>query len=78
MNTPGYFCIDDFIDKETESFLPPAGQQEHPHYIKTVVFFVAWRIKIVTRGYKDISNPLSGYVNAVLIILLLAKQVKTV
>jgi hypothetical protein len=65
MNTPGFFCIDDFIVNEHGKFHPPAGQQGTSAIHKDSSVFVAWADScIVTRGYKDISNPLSGYVNA--------------
>lgn len=65
INTPGFFCIDDFIVNEYGQFHPSAGQQGTSAINKDSSVFVAWADScIVTRGYIDISNPLSGFVDA--------------
>lgn len=61
MNTPGFFCIDNFTTAP-EHFAPPAGQAGSSAISKDSSVFVAWATGCsVTRGLRDISAPDSGY-----------------
>jgi hypothetical protein len=62
MNTPAYFCIDDFTTADYEAFAPPVGELGTTAIHKDSSVFVAWATGVqVTRGYQDISDPSLGY-----------------
>jgi hypothetical protein len=62
MNTPAYFCIDDFTTADYEAFAPPVGEPGTTAIHKDSSVFIAWATGVlVTRGYQDISDPSLGF-----------------
>lgn len=62
MNTPAYFCIDNFTTADYEAFAPPVGEPGTTAIHKDSTVFVAWATGVqVTRGYQDISDPSLGF-----------------
>lgn len=62
MNTPAYFCIDDFTTGDYEAFAPPVGEFGTTAIHKDSSVFVAWATGVqVTRGFQDISDPSLGF-----------------
>jgi hypothetical protein len=60
MNTPGYFCLDDF--NSADVFAPIVGQIGSTAIYKDSSSFVAWATAAaITRGLQDISNSSLGY-----------------
>ncbi len=62
MNTPAYFCIDDFTTADYVAFAPQVGAIGTTAIHRDSSVFVAWASGAqVTRGYQDISDPSLGY-----------------
>ncbi len=62
MNTPAYFCIDDFTTADYEAFAPPVGEPGTTAIHKDSSVFVAWATGVeVTRGFQDIADPSLGF-----------------